>query len=204
MWLTLEGIEYGLGEDGIIVLTARGLKHFIALLSSLAIVLVIALAAASFVPRAFGYTPYAVLSGSMEPELPVGSMVFVRQVEPTDIAVGDNVTFYRSDGAVVTHQVYEIDPVAQTIGTQGIANKNADGIIMHDAEYTPFSRVIGIVSICVPYLGFVNAYCTTMPGLLVVVAVLALLIAASIVLDRVVPDEPAGKHVRAHAKERRS
>lgn len=204
MWLTLEGIEYGLDEDGIIVLTARGLKHFIALLSSLAIVLVIALAAASFVSRVFGYTPYAVLSGSMEPELPVGSMVFVRQVEPTDIAVGDNVTFYRSDGAVVTHQVYEIDPVAQTIGTQGIANKNADGIIMHDAEYTPFSRVIGIVSFCVPYLGFVNAYCTTMPGLLVVVAVLALLVVASIVLDRVVPDEPAGKHTRAHAKERRS
>lgn len=204
MWLTLEGIEYGFDEDGIIVLTARGLKHFIALLSSLAIVLVIALAAASFVPRAFGYTPYAVLSGSMEPELPVGSMVFVRQVEPTDIAVGDNVTFYRSDGAVVTHQVYEIDPVAQTIGTQGIANKNADGIIMHDAEYTPFSRVIGVVSFCVPYLGFVNAYCTTTPGLLVVVAVLALLVAASLVLDRVVPDESAGKHARAHAKERRS
>ena len=61
----------------------------------------------------------------MEPELPVGSMVFVRQVEPTDIAVGDNATFYRSDGAVVTHQVYEIDPAAQMIGTQGIANKNS-------------------------------------------------------------------------------
>lgn len=204
MWLTLEGIECSLDGDGIIILTARGFKRFIALLSSLAIALVMVLAAVSFVPRAFGYTPYAVLSGSMEPELPVGSMVFVRQVEPTDIAVGDNATFYRSDGAVVTHQVYEIDPVAQTIGTQGIANKNADGIIMHDAEYTPFSRVIGIVSFCVPYLGFVNAYCTTMPGLLVVVAVLALLVVASIVLDRVVPDEPAGKHVRAHAKERRS
>ena len=57
--------------------------------------------------------------------------------------------------------------------------------------------------VCVPYLGFVNAYCTTMPGLLVVVAVLALLVAASIVLDRVVSDDPAGKHARAHARERR-
>lgn len=185
-------------------MAARGVKHFIALLSSLALALVIALAVVSFAPRAFGYTPYAVLSGSMEPELPVGSMVFVHQVDPTDIAVGDNATFYRSDGAVVTHQVYEIDPVAQMIGTQGIANKNADGSIMHDAEQTPFSSVIGTVSFCVPYLGFVNAYCTTMPGLLVVVAVLALLVAASIVLDRMVPDEPAGKHARAHARERRS
>ena len=171
-------------------MAARGLKRFIALLSSMALVLVMALAVVSFVPRAFGYMPFAVLSGSMEPELPVGSMVFVRQVEPTDIAVGDNATFYRSDGAVVTHQVYEVDPVAQMIGTQGIANKNADGSIMHDAEQTPFSRVIGTVSFCVPYLGFVNAYCTTMP--------------ASIVLDRMVPDEPAGKHTRVHARERRS
>ena len=117
--------------------------------------------------------------------------------------MGDNATFCRSDGAVVTHQVYEVDPVAQTIGTQGIANKNADGTIAHDAEQTPFSRVIGVVSLCVPYLGFVNAYCTTMPGLLVVVAVLALLAAASIVLDRMVSDEPADKHARAHARERR-
>lgn len=184
-------------------MAARGLKRFIALLSSLVLVLVMALAVVSFVPRAFGYMPFAVLSGSMEPELPVGSMVFVRQVEPTDIAVGDNATFYRSDGAVVTHQVYEVDPVAQMIGTQGIANKNADGSIMHDTEQTPFSRVIGTVSFCVPYLGFVNAYCTTMPGLLVVVAVLALLVAASIVLDRMVPDEPADKHARAHARGRR-
>lgn len=185
-------------------MAVRGLKRFIALLSSLALALVMAIAVVSFVPRAFGYMSFAVLSGSMEPELPVGSMVFVRQVEPTDIAVGDNATFYRSDGAVVTHQVYEINPATQMIGTQGIANKNADGSIMHDAERTPFSRVIGTVSFCVPYLGFVNAYCTTMPGLLVVVAVLALLIAASIVLDRMVPDEPAGKHARAHARERRS
>ena len=71
---------------------------------------------------------------------------------------------------------------------------------MHDAEQTPFSSVIGTVSFCVPYLGFVNAYCTTMPGLLVVVAVLALLIAASIVLDRMVPDEPAGKHTRVQCE----
>lgn len=185
-------------------MAARGLKRFIALLSSLALVLVMALAVVSFVPRVFGYMSFAVLSGSMEPELPVGSMVFVRQIEPADIAVGDNATFYRSDGAVVTHQVYQIDPVAQMIGTQGIANINADGSIMHDAEQTPFSSVIGTVSFCDPYLGFVNAYCTTMPGLLVVVAVLALLVAASIVLDGVVSDEPAGKHARVHARERRS
>ena len=72
-------------------MAARGLKRFIALLSSMALVLVMALAVVSFVPRAFGYMPFAVLSGSMEPELPVGSMVFVHQVDQADIAVGDRI-----------------------------------------------------------------------------------------------------------------
>ena len=55
-------------------MAARGLKRFIALLSSMALVLVMALAVVSFVPRAFGYMPFAVLSGSMEPELPVSRL----------------------------------------------------------------------------------------------------------------------------------
>lgn len=123
-----------------------GFKRLVAIARDIASLLIIALAAVSLIPRVFGYMPYAVLSGSMEPELPVGSMVFVHEVEPSAIAVGDAATFYRSDGAVVTHQVYEIDPVAQTIGTQGIANKNTDGTIVHDVELTPFARVIGTVS----------------------------------------------------------
>ena len=103
--LILDGIEYGLDGDEIITLAARGFRRFISLLSGMALALVIALAVVSFAPRAFGYMSFAVLSGPMEPELPVGSMVFVHQVDPTNIAVGDNATFYRSDGAVVTHQV---------------------------------------------------------------------------------------------------
>lgn len=130
-----------------------GFKRLVAIARDIASLLIIALAAVSLIPRVFGYMPYAVLSGSMEPELPVGSMVSVHEVEPPAIAVGDAATFYRSDGAVVTHQVYEIDPVAQTIGTQGIANKNTDGTIVHDWHRFFF---------CVPYLGFVNAYCTIM------------------------------------------
>lgn len=73
----------------------------------------------------------------MEPKLPVGSMVFVRQVEPSDIAVGDNATFYRSDGAVVTHQVYEVDPVAQTIGRRESQTK----MQMEPSRTTPSRRL---------------------------------------------------------------
>ena len=65
----------------------------------------VALVVVSLVPRLFGYTPYAVLSGSMEPEYPVGSLIFVHSVDAETLQPGDAATFHRSDGAVVTHQV---------------------------------------------------------------------------------------------------
>ena len=148
---------------------------------TLSVIAAVALAVALLLPRLFGYTPYAVLSGSMEPELPVGSMVYVHETDPATLHPGDVVTFYRSDGAVVTHQVYAD---ARTIGTQGIANKDADGSLVHDAQATPFSGVIGIAVFCIPYLGYVEAFCTRPSGLLAIIAVLALLAAASLLLGK--------------------
>ena len=49
---------------------------------TLFVVAAVALAATLLLPRLFGYTPYAVLSGSMEPELPVGSMAYVHETDP--------------------------------------------------------------------------------------------------------------------------
>lgn len=46
---------------------------------TLSVIAAVALAVALLLPRVFGYTPYAVLSGFMEPELPVGSMVYVHE-----------------------------------------------------------------------------------------------------------------------------
>ena len=59
---------------------------------TLFVVAAVALAVALLLPRVFGYTPYAVLSGSMEPELPVGSMVYVHETDPATLHPGDVVT----------------------------------------------------------------------------------------------------------------
>ena len=37
------------------------------------------------VPRAMGYQLYTVITGSMEPNVPVGSLVFVKNVDPAEI-----------------------------------------------------------------------------------------------------------------------
>ena len=69
--------------------------------------------------RLVGLTPYAVLSGSMEPELPVGSLVYVRAVDPSEVVVGDTITFKLESGTLVTHGTVALrasaSPVIQAI-----------------------------------------------------------------------------------------
>ena len=64
------------------------------------------------VPRATGATPYGVLTGSMRPELPPGSLVIVRPTAAADIGVGDVITYQLESGRpeVVTHRVVAVAP----------------------------------------------------------------------------------------------
>ena len=55
------------------------------LLGTLILILVIASCLPLTVPRLFGYEIYEVVSGSMEPEIPVGSVIYVAAVQPEDI-----------------------------------------------------------------------------------------------------------------------
>lgn len=150
---------------------------------AICVVIAAALAVAFAGVRLIGLTPYAVLTGSMEPELPVGSLIFVRSVDPADIQVGDDITFKLQSGSLATHQVWKVDTAAQTFYTQGIANKDQDGNIMHDGAPVAWSNVVGSPVFCIPYLGYINRFCTTPPGMYILVAAVALVIAVSIVVE---------------------
>ena len=73
--------------------SARGVR----LTGGIAAVFCVALALALVAPRLLGYTPFAVLSGSMEPAYPVGSLIYVQPVEASSLRVGDAVTFVAND-----------------------------------------------------------------------------------------------------------
>jgi len=62
---------------------------------------------AVLVPRVAGATPYTVLTGSMSPAYPPGTLVVVRPVDLADVRVGDVVTYQLRSGepAVATHRV---------------------------------------------------------------------------------------------------
>lgn len=132
-----------------------------------------------------GLSPFAVLSGSMEPELPVGSLIYVRPVDPTEVHVGDTITFRLESGTLVTHEVYEIDAKAHEFRTHGIANVDSRGNISPDAAPVPWSSLVGSVVACVPLLGYINVFVTQPPGIFVVIAGVAVVIGVSIVLELV-------------------
>lgn len=48
------------------------------------------------VPKLMGYEIYDIVSGSMEPEIPVGSAVYVKAAAPEDVKEGDVIAFFRS------------------------------------------------------------------------------------------------------------
>jgi signal peptidase len=57
-----------------------------------------------------GYQPFIVSSGSMEPTLPVGSLVMTKQVGAGDIKPGDIISVQRTDtDGLVTHRVQSIE-----------------------------------------------------------------------------------------------
>jgi len=47
-----------------------------------------------FIPSIFGIKAYIVTSGSMEPELPVGSLIYVKSTDKEILEIGDSITFY--------------------------------------------------------------------------------------------------------------
>ena len=56
------------------------------------------------VPQILGYETYNVVSGSMEPEIPVDSLILVKPVDPSTLEEGDIIAFY-DENSIVCHRV---------------------------------------------------------------------------------------------------
>ena len=139
-------------------------------LSTIVLIVLLAAAAVILVPMLLGYKEMAVLSGSMEPTIPVGSLVYVKPVEASELEAGDVCTYYLSDGETfVTHRVLSIDADAQTLVTQGDANDTPDGDIQ-------FSQVYGRADFHLPYLGIVIQNIRTPVGIMTICGVVMLVI----------------------------
>ncbi|HXF51208.1 MAG TPA: signal peptidase I [Dehalococcoidia bacterium] len=129
------------------------------------------------VPRLAGWQPQVVLSGSMEPALPVGSVAFVDRRDAAEVRIGDILTFRHPDypRRLVSHRVVAIDRDARgalSFRTKGDANDSADPWIVSA------DQVVGVVAFHLPYAGYVHRFVRTPAGFALVVGVPALLVVA--------------------------
>lgn len=116
------------------------------ILGTLILVLVILIALPLSLPRFFGYEIFHVVSGSMEPAIPVDSVVYVEPVDPLDVEPEDVIAFW-DNGTAVTHRVMENHTFMGEFITKGDANEQ------EDINPTPYSALIGRVRIHFPVLG---------------------------------------------------
>lgn len=110
-------------------------------------------------PRLLGGQAWTVLTGSMNPRYPPGTLVVTRPVAPTDVAVGDVLTYQLESGrpAVVTHRVVAISTNLRgetVFTTRGDANDAADPKPVRPVQ------VRGELAYAVPVLGRLNALLT--------------------------------------------
>lgn len=138
--------------------------------STLILIVLAALAACMIIPYMLGMKTMAVLTGSMEPAYPVGSLIYVKPVEPEQLEIGDVVTYRLTGNTVVTHRVAAIDRDRQSITTKGDANEQPDG------SPVPYTSIVGRARMCIPYLGFISIYAKTPIGIMAVCGVLIVII----------------------------
>ena len=134
------------------------------------IVCLVVIAIILYLPFFKGGKSLAVLSGSMEPELPVGSLVSTEEIPFDQLEIGDVITYQLMDRVMVTHRVSEINYETREIITKGDANNAVDAAVVTEQQ------VIGKVDYHIPYLGYLSIYIKTPLGIMVVCGILVVLI----------------------------
>ena len=112
-----------------------------------------------------GFRIFTVVTESMVPKYEVGDVLLVRQTEPTDIKVEDDVTYMGKIGAfadkIVTHQVIKIESGEDgklKFHTKGIANDAEDPLVSEEQIY-------GVVQAKLKILTYLNGIINNMYGM---------------------------------------
>lgn len=104
-------------------------------------------------PFFFGYGFLHVKTGSMEPTIPTGSIILVKQIDGSDVAdlpTGDTVVVYYSSvqgkGITVTHRMIENHADEGYVVTKGNANPVDDGKIEISRVFAYYVRTLPVMT----------------------------------------------------------
>jgi signal peptidase len=155
----------------------NGVNRIAKILGAILFLLVAVSVVVAAVPSVIGAEEsFVVLTSSMSPAIKAGGLVVVNDVPTSEIDSGDVITFRRGGGAnPVTHRVVEINRGAETtrFTTKGDANEQPD------SEPVPAGDVVGKVWFSIPLVGYLIAFGNSRLGLVALVIVPAILLAAS-------------------------
>ena len=154
--------------------------------------------------RMIGLQVFTVLSGSMEPTYHVGSLIYVKDVDPFELESGDVITFMLDKDTVATHRIVEVvpdetDSTVVRFKTKGDANEAEDGSLVH------YKNVIGSPVFTIPQLGYAANYIQNPPGTYITISAGAILLLLVFLPDLFGgDDEPKQKKKRGKFEETRN
>lgn len=150
----------------------KKIAHICSVIGTVLLIILIISCLTLTLPKAFGYQMYTVISGSMEPALPVGSLVYVKYQEPESIEKKDIIAFYGSNesSSIITHRVVYNKKLSGEFVTKGDANKEKD---MNPISYNQY---MGKVVLMIPVIGGVAQTLTTGSGKIVLFSFIVLIL----------------------------
>ena len=146
------------------------MKKAFSIFTTVLLVIVIVFAILLAGVRLVGITPYTVLSGSMEKAIHVGSLIYTVKPDPSELKVGDVITYTLENGTVVTHRIVELlpdeeDPSYVRFRTKGDNNRTADG------DPVLPENILGKMLFTVPLIGYVAWFVQNPPGSYIVIGI---------------------------------
>ena len=130
------------------------------------------LIAISILPVKNNYRILAVMGGSMEPTIPLGALIVVKPV--SDYRVGDIITFKSGlrKNDYTTHRIKAVEEGENQKAyiTKGDANEDPE------TEKITQDKIFGKEFFSIALLGYVLGYIKTLPGLLIIIIIPAVII----------------------------
>ena len=194
------------------------LRKLWSVITTLLVAVMVILAVLLVGVRVVGLTPYAVLSGSMEPTYHVGALIYVKDVAPADITVGMPITFVvNEDLLLATHRVVDIqvlttrqeqvldeagNPVLDEAGNPVVEEIPLDeptyyfqtkGDANDAVDGTPvhYKNVVGTPVFSIPYLGYLSSWLQTRQGMIMGICIALVLVILTFLPDLLrAVDEP--------------